>query len=251
MKFIMNIFYFFEWLFSILQGKGFAGFRLSLNFEVKFILKLLSKNKNLVVLDVGANKGNFSSIFNKNSKNSEIHVIEPSLINFEFLKKKFMNNINIRIANFAISNKNKNFKLFYDVKGSPLASLNKRLFLGTKRKMTSYEIVKCTTLRKYIKENIKKKIIDVIKLDTEGNELNCLKSLSEKIKDVRLIQFEFGGCNIDSRNFFRDFWIFFKKKNFSIYRIGPFGLSKLINYSEADENFLTTNYLAKNNNFLS
>lgn len=249
MKFITNIFHFFELFFSILQGKGFAGFRISLNFEVKHILKVLKKNKNLIALDVGGNKGNFSNILNKNIENSEIHVIEPSLINFKFLKKKFKNKKNITIANIAISNKNKNEKLFYDVKGSPLASFNKRPFLGTKKKITGYEIVKCMTLHKYIVENIKKKIIDIIKLDTEGNELNCLISLSEKIKYIKIIQFEFGGCNIDSRTFFRDFWIFFKKNDFSVYRIGPFGISKLINYSESDENFLTTNYLAKNNKF--
>jgi FkbM family methyltransferase len=249
MRFIINIFYFFEWFFSILQGKGFAGFSCSLKFEVKYISKFFKNNDKLVVIDVGGNKGNFSNIVARSLKNAEIYIIEPSLLNFKFLKKRFINNENIFIKNIAISNKNKNLKLFYDFKGSPLASLSKRLFIGSNRKMIGYEIVKSMTLYKYINENIKKKTIDIIKLDTEGNELNCLLGLFKKIKNVKLIQFEFGGCNIDSRVFFKDFWIFFKKKNFSIYRIGPFGLTKLVNYSESDENFLTTNYIAKNNKF--
>jgi len=60
-----------------------------------------------------------------------------------------------------------------------------------------------------------------------------------------VIQFEFGGCNIDTRIFFQDFWYFFKNNNFEIYRITPFGAAHKECYREFEECFLTTNYLAR------
>ena len=48
-----------------------------------------------------------------------------------------------------------------------------------------------------------------MKIDVEGHELDVLKGFGELIKKVRLIQFEFGGTNIDSKTYLRDFWEFF------------------------------------------
>ena len=60
----------------------------------------------------------------------------------------------------------------------------------------------------------KSKIIDYIKIDVEGHELDALEGFGDLIKKVRLIQFEFGGCNIDTRTYFQDFWYYFMAKRF-------------------------------------
>lgn len=52
---------------------------------------------------------------------------------------------------------------------------------------------------------------------------------------IKVIQFEFGGANIDSRTYFKDFWKFFYYNNFSLFRITPLGLLRINNYSESDE----------------
>ena len=85
-----------------------------------------------------------------------------------------------------------------------------------------------------------------MKLDVEGFELQCLQGAGKYINKIKVIQFEFGGCNIETRTFFRDFWCFFSKYNFDLYRISPFSLVKLDKYSENYENFLTTNFIAVN-----
>ena len=64
-----------------------------------------------------------------------------------------------------------------------------------------------------------------------------------------MIQFEFGGCNIDTKTYFRDFWYYFKEHNFSIFRITPFGTVYLSKYKELYEKFITTNYISINNKF--
>jgi hypothetical protein len=85
-------------------------------------------------------------------------------------------------------------------------------------------------------------------MDVEGSELKILEGMGVFIKRIKLIQFEFGGCNIDSRTFFQDFWYYFKKHNFDLFRITISGPKKIKEYSESDEFFKTTNYIALNNN---
>jgi hypothetical protein len=60
-----------------------------------------------------------------------------------------------------------------------------------------------------------------------------------------MVMFEFGGCNIDTRTYFQDFFYFFKKHDMSIYRITPSGFFHPIpKYLEELEQFRTTNFLA-------
>ena len=85
------------------------------------------------------------------------------------------------------------------------------------------------------------------KIDIEGHELTVLQSIKKNYEKFSLIQFEFGGCNIDSRTYFQDFW-YLLKDNFDIYRIGPSGPILIEKYREIDESFVMTNYLAVNKN---
>jgi hypothetical protein len=60
-----------------------------------------------------------------------------------------------------------------------------------------------------------------------------------------IVTFEFGGCNIDTRTFFQDFWYFFSRASFTLFRITPSGyLQPLKSYREIDEQFRTINYMA-------
>ena len=87
--------------------------------------------------------------------------------------------------------------------------------------------------------------IDFLKLDVEGHELAALKGGKKMFEEgkVKIVQFEFGGCNIDSRTFFRDYYNFFKT-DFDLFRILSNGLRPMENYSEKLEVFQSANYLA-------
>ena len=91
-------------------------------------------------------------------------------------------------------------------------------------------------------------IIDYVKIDVEGHELDVLEGFGDLIYKIKLIQFEFGGCNIDTRTFFQDFWYFFQEKNFLLYRISPRGCKLIKFYTPSEENFMTSNYIAINQN---
>lgn len=85
---------------------------------------------------------------------------------------------------------------------------------------------------------------DLLKIDVEGHELDVLAGASDVLHSVSVVQFEFGGCNIDTRTYFQDFFYFFTRAGFNLFRLGPKGLDRIAAYSEAEESFQTTNYFA-------
>jgi hypothetical protein len=102
-----------------------------------------------------------------------------------------------------------------------------------------------TTIDNYCLNNDIEKIY-FLKLDVEGHELKVLQGASKMIFDKKIdfIQFEFGGCNIDSKTYFRDFY-YLLKDDFNIYRIVENGLFAIKAYKEEYEIFRTINYLAE------
>ena len=61
---------------------------------------------------------------------------------------------------------------------------------------------------------------------------------------IRFIQFEFGGCNIDSGTHFQHYFYYLNKK-YKIYRILKDGLYEMKNYLERNEVYISTNYFAE------
>jgi hypothetical protein len=93
--------------------------------------------------------------------------------------------------------------------------------------------------------------IDLLKLDAEGHELPILRGASGLLRDgaIRAIQFEFGGCDLDSDTTLRDFFDLLSP-NYEIFRILRNGL-RPVTYSERWEIFMTTNFLALRSSELS
>jgi len=61
---------------------------------------------------------------------------------------------------------------------------------------------------------------------------------------IKFIQFEFGGCNIDAKTYFQDFWYLLNSR-YKIYRVVKNGLYQIKQYKESYELFITTNFFAE------
>lgn len=232
-------------LFKLI-GIGWGG-RRTVSSEIKYVKSIIKNGS--IFIDCGGNIGNYSKEIIKNFNDPEIHVFEPSSKNIGILRKRFVNNNRIKINNIGLSDKNSEAILFSDESGSALASLSKRKLYHLDIDFNVEEKIKLIKFKDYWSEKIKAEFIDLFKIDVEGHELDVLKGIGRKISNIKLIQFEFGGCNIDTRTFFQDFWYFFNKHNFTIFRISPLGLIELSEYKEIYESFTTTNFLCVNNNF--
>ncbi len=210
--------------------------------------KLKSFSAPLMIFDVGANQGQFSSFFLNNCSISDftVHAFEPSLKTFEIFKKN-INDPRIIPNNFGLGKENGEFELFSNEIGSGLASLTKRKLDHFNITFNLSEKIKIQTLDFYCEEKQINKI-DLLKIDVEGHELDVLSGGSKILNSTSMISFEFGGCNIDTRTYFQDFYYFFKDRNFRIFRMTPSGfLFPIEQYKEIYEQFRTTNFLCIKN----
>lgn len=225
-------------------GKGWDG--LDIKKEVKSCLSLF-KNEPLVFIDIGANKGIYTNYLIHKKSDISCHLFEPSKFNFRIIEKLFYLNQKIKINKLALSNYSSKGKLFSNIEGSGLASLTKRRLDHFAIDMKLQEEVEIIRFDEYWVNY--KKVIDFVKIDVEGHELNVLKGFGDFIFKTKLIQFEFGGTNIDTKTYFQDLWYFFKERQFIIFRLTPRGIKRIKSYREHDEQFIYTNYIAINKNF--
>lgn len=144
----------------------------------------------------------------------------------------------------AVSDKSGNAVLFSNEPGSGLASLTQRRLDHFNIPFDTTEEVKTIRFEDYWADHLKSRDLDLVKLDIEGHELSALNGFGKAIKAIKVLQFEFGGCNIDTRTYFQDFWYYFKEHDFDIYRITRYGAEPIQQYRELDEFFSTTNYIA-------
>ena len=218
----------------------------SLKDEVQRSLNLLDHYPSVFV-DIGAHEGKFTSELLKIYPQTNCHLFEPSKKNNTFLNILFSDKENIFIHPYSLSDTNSIGKLYGDQSGSQLGSLTKRYF--GKQVNIDFNFLEEVIVKRFdeywLKENLPKKI-DFMKIDVEGYELNVLRGLGDLIENISLIQFEFGGTHIDTRNFFRDFWLYFEEKKFKLFRITQNGIKPIDSYHENLEIFYISNYLALN-----
>ena len=160
------------------------------------IQKELQRLDTPVVFDVGAHEGETIDYLLKIKNIKKIHSFEPQVSSFEILKKKYKKNKKIFLNNIALSKENKK-KIFYinnDLScTSTFSKINKKsLWFKVKNRLISKKniiqntiAIKTLTLDNYIKSrNIKN--IDLLKIDTEGHELDVLKGSFESLKKNKI-----------------------------------------------------------------
>ena len=63
--------------------------------------------------------------------------------------------------------------------------------------------------------------IDFLKIDVEGHDLNVLEGFDQYLKNVRIIQFEYGVFNVDSKGLLVDFYYLLSGFGFILGRLYP------------------------------
>ena len=225
-------------------GKGFGA--ATTDEEAKVIAQFI-KDRNLqkvVALDVGANIGNWSASIVSTLPAARIVAFEPSREAFSDLANRFRELPNVSCVNSALGKSDEKATLFADESASGLSSLTKRRVAHFGITFNYSEEVEIAKLDTWIKSQPEDFSPNVLKMDVEGHEFDVLRGAEETLSLIEIVQFEFGGSNIDTRTFFQDFWYFFVERGFDIYRISPTGPVLIEKYRESDETFRPTNYVA-------
>jgi FkbM family methyltransferase len=233
----------------LLESEGIGWGSSTTELEAKAAAKLLRELgiEKAIAFDVGANIGNWSKAFVRFSHGATSYAFEPSAVTFQQLRNNTSENPNILPINLGMSSQEGKATLFTNEPGSGFASLVSRRLNHFDIAMNEHEEVNLSTIDAFVaRQHV---FPSVIKLDIEGYELAALLGADNSLSRVPLIQFEFGGCNLDTHTTFQDFWYFFIERNFKMYRLGPRGLIKIKKYSEMQEIYITTNFYAVNGNY--
>ena len=134
---------------------------------------------------------------------AKIYCFEPSTNAVSRLLEKFQLDDRVTVVPTAIGSRNQQRTLYSDSSGSVLASLYKRRLDHFDIDFSFEEIVPVTTLDDWNRDlSIEP---DIIKIDVEGNEFEVLMGGPEILQKTCVVQFEFGGSNVDSRTYWQDF----------------------------------------------
>ncbi len=243
----------FERLYELsLNGMNFGrGDEIEYSGELEVMRYVFSRlkraNKRVLIFDVGANVGKYTMALLSAAQveNIVVYAFEPSQETYKRLRENVRELHDVYTFNLGLSDANTTRKLYTDMTLSGLASVYHRKLESRSIVMNKVENVSLQTLDDFCREHGVGEV-DFLKLDVEGHELSVLKGAEEMISrgKIHFIQFEFGGCNIDSRTYFKDFFDLLSVK-YTLGRIVRDGICPIRQYRESYEVFTTVNYLAE------
>jgi len=212
---------------------------------INYLQKETDGQKDLVIFDVGANVGNYTeNLLKAFQTQAKIYCFEPSKLTFEKVQERFKNSIQVNCFHAGMGEKEEQLTLYSDKDLSGFASVYQRDLAHHQQTMDMSEEISILALDGFCESN-KIDWIDFLKLDVEGHEIAVLKGAEKMLsgKKIKYLQFEFGGCNIDSRTYFRDFWNILHQ-DYQLYRVAKNGLQPINQYSEKLEVFSYANFFA-------
>lgn len=223
-----------------LKGLGFLNSEsLEASGEAAFLQRLLAMvpATRPTILDVGAHKGSYANRIRQLSSSAVIYTFEPHPVTFQYLRRIAAHN-SYEALNVAVGANNGPQKL-YDYKytpGTTHASLSREAIEQTHQQETTAWDVEMTTLDTFI-ETRGLTTIHLLKIDTEGHELNVLRGCQAALQrgSIDVIQFELSQMQAASRVFLGDFVELLA--GYQLYRMLPNELVPL------DQNDELLNYL--------
>ncbi|MDC3170196.1 FkbM family methyltransferase [Paracoccaceae bacterium] len=143
-----------------------------------------------LILDVGANLGATSMFFAINYPKARIFSFEPTEMNFKWLQKNTEGFKNITRIKKGAYFKDTKIKIFLDSENGGRNSIYKDW-----TKSDIYEYVELINLGKFLESKNLVEKIDILKIDTEGCEIEILSSIEHHLKNIQVIYLEYHGTS--------------------------------------------------------
>ncbi len=199
--------------------------------ELAFLHQCLKDKDRPIVFDVGANVGGYSSDVLAVNPTATVFAFEPHPLTFERLVSNVNAQRNIHPFNCAVGDR-PGRQMLYDRSsegGTMHASILRGVIEDIHKVQSSETEVNIISLDEFIEEKGLTRV-DLLKIDTEGYELNVLKGGIKAIRSgtFKVIQFEFNEMNVFSRVFFKDFIEMLPQYQF--HRMLPRSLQRIEDY---------------------
>ncbi|WP_027368378.1 FkbM family methyltransferase [Desulfocurvibacter africanus] len=198
--------------------------------ERHFLQAVLGLSESPVVLDVGANVGKYSRLVKKCKPNAAVYAFEPHPESYATLSASAAE-MDFEAFNLGMSDAEGALPIFdyADAHGSSHATLYKDVIEKNFGKPSASRQVRLTTLDSFLAEK-RLECATLLKIDTEGHELQVLRGARESILAGRfgVVQIEFNEMNVYSSTFFKDIIDIFPGHYF--FRLLPDGLAHLGDY---------------------
>lgn len=195
--------------------------------EIRFINYLKQVyNQPVTLVDVGANKGMYTHRFRKLVPCKRVHLFEPN----PELYAQLPNSDVYKKYNMALGAENTTavFNLVKD-KHQLSSIVDRPVF--SERKL---DVVKHNVEVRKLQDIIQEEHIDILKIDTEGYELEVLYGSAKLLEDKRIdyIQFEYGGCSRDTGLKLNHVIDYLRKYSYGVYDMLETGFKQIENYKD-------------------
>lgn len=214
------------------------------NGEYAVLRKLANIQGFSTILDVGANRGDWSFIASELFPQATIHSFEIVPQTFSDLVENCGHRENIACHNIGLSDIEGTTTVFYSPDKSGLATC----VPGFSERFHKYEPQKVeakVSTGDIFCADKRIETIDFLKIDVEGYDHRVLKGFEGMLKrgQIKIIQFEYGYISIETHFLLKDFYDYLEAFEMRIGKIYP-SYVDLGEYRYSDENFYGPNYLA-------
>lgn len=208
-----------------------------LNFIERILPTLIAADSTPVLIDVGANEGEYSLALSKVFPSAKLYAFEPNPALHQSIS---LVSSGAHLVKAGLSNVSGEFTLATPIEGgqSLQSSFSRRVSESFLESKTT--LVPVMTLDQFFdQEKIDR--ISFLKIDVEGLEMEVLQGASRALEQGRIdvIQFEFNEVNIRVGRFLEEFYA--QLVDFDFYRITLNGLYPLGHYHPKNEIFLFQN----------
>lgn len=185
-------------LYSLINGFLLRPFNLTLSYNIgkdpfADLKRLMNNHVVGWVIDGGAYRGDFTVAVTNYFPTAKVIAFEPQKDSFSLLASNVAGLRNITLMNYALGENSGDAILYCNV--SPMTnSLSKstsetlRIFKGYNDPV-GHEKVQVMSLADFL-ENEGIQRVDLLKLDLQGHELNAIRGLKDRLKDVMAIYIE-------------------------------------------------------------
>jgi FkbM family methyltransferase len=224
--------------------KGQNNGNIAANGELRWLKQVLPHCE--TCFDVGANVGDWAHLALSIKPLIRLHCFEPSPATFRKLLSRNLPE-NVICNNFGLSSAPESRQLWVFEDGAGINSLYRRSGLGSigLGAQERTEEVRLDALDAYC-ARLDISTIDLLKVDVEGHELAVFNGAQSLLsaRRIKRIQFEYGGCNIDSRVLLKDLFECLAPHGYTFAKLFPRGAVTVPRYDQSLENFQYQNWVA-------